>query len=925
MSDEIIRRMMWKEYRMLRGLWIMLAALACAAQVIWAMTLSFMPGTVNYAAIWLYGIPLVVVALFSLGASVILFSQEREEGTDAFLRSLPIVPGRLFLPKVVTAIGALTLLALALTVSTLVVAACFRSTQTINGRDILNLMARFGLAPIEVLAWGILFSLITRRTLVAACLGAAAASLVVHLSARIVSPDALLLQDPQPYGEALFPYRLGFLVLAIGLDLWLGRHWLGAPPIEDWVSIWRTRRTQAKAQAEANSASEGSGRQPSGPSRLVALGHLLWQSWRLSRGLMITLVGAGTLGLVVLASMKDDPNDRLKWAFGLLMGVVTLMGSVAFLADHQGRRFRYFSERPVNPRLVWLSRQWSWLGVIAVWLLMAVPIWLAVVFRVRLFKHLAEDIRIWDLPFWRSRSLAEGLQRFSGRLNQLPVWLLLGYFMLLAFSTGQLGSIFLRSGVLACVLGIVLSALAFVWVACMESLGVSWLLAAAPIPLIALLVSWIRMSDWFGERTGPRVWIRAGLSIVLPVAAMIGTMAACRVALVPDVSPGFSLQEYAAEVTPEARETAALYLRGADMMTGVNRSSVRRFSAVPYVPYVASRNHIQTNETADERKAAYEQDFAAWQSWVADNRAALDLFMQTSKHKDCALPLSYTFGLMRSRLDDGVQMLMWDALAQTRNGKLDAALARIIAGLRMSTHLEERQLWFHGGFYALREATPQLLAWSVAPGQTPERIREAIAALGAWERSLPTPAQIAKAQCAWLTDVLLTDPTKRARSDEISPGYADSMRTPFLVMSLLPWERARAIRVLNLLTANALQEDRNVEAALASGEPMALRFYRDPWRAERVVQPWLDSTPILIDLSMHYLAQGQNWNMRLESAWSVAATRILLALTAWRLEHGKLPETLDELVGPYFERLPRDPFTGAGFIYLRSGAPTTLV
>ena len=45
------------------------------------------------------------------------------------------------------------------------------------------------------------------------------------------------------------------------------------------------------------------------------------------------------------------------------------------------------------------------------------------------------------------------------------------------------------------------------------------------------------------------------------------------------------------------------------------------------------------------------------------------------------------------------------------------------------------------------------------------------------------------------------------------------------------------------------------------------------------------------------------------------ATIIILALEAYRLDNGKLPESLDELVGDYLDRLPLDPITGTDFHY----------
>jgi hypothetical protein len=49
------------------------------------------------------------------------------------------------------------------------------------------------------------------------------------------------------------------------------------------------------------------------------------------------------------------------------------------------------------------------------------------------------------------------------------------------------------------------------------------------------------------------------------------------------------------------------------------------------------------------------------------------------------------------------------------------------------------------------------------------------------------------------------------------------------------------------------------------------------------------------------------------------ATPIVLALQAWKLEHGSYPKTLNELVGPYLKHLPDDPYSGESYRYFPDG------
>ena len=52
---------------------------------------------------------------------------------------------------------------------------------------------------------------------------------------------------------------------------------------------------------------------------------------------------------------------------------------------------------------------------------------------------------------------------------------------------------------------------------------------------------------------------------------------------------------------------------------------------------------------------------------------------------------------------------------------------------------------------------------------------------------------------------------------------------------------------------------------------------------------------------------------------SLRTTRLILALQGWRLEHGSLPRTLEELVPGWLPEIPHDPLTGIAFRYEPTG------
>ena len=60
-------------------------------------------------------------------------------------------------------------------------------------------------------------------------------------------------------------------------------------------------------------------------------------------------------------------------------------------------------------------------------------------------------------------------------------------------------------------------------------------------------------------------------------------------------------------------------------------------------------------------------------------------------------------------------------------------------------------------------------------------------------------------------------------------------------------------------------------------------------------------------------------------AADLRATRLFLALRLYHLEHGKLPETLEELAPEYIDAMPQDPVNGKPFVYEPTGSPPLLV
>ena len=151
---EIFRRFAWKEFRMLREMW--LAVLVTGAMVQWLVK-TFTP--VSDQAMTLFVLALGATVLYAIGAASTIFSVEHEERTYDFLIGLPATWWPLFAGKLVIVLASAVVLAACLTISGWM----FCGFDTPGGNGALAALGLLGVAVLEGIAWGMLFSLVVKR------------------------------------------------------------------------------------------------------------------------------------------------------------------------------------------------------------------------------------------------------------------------------------------------------------------------------------------------------------------------------------------------------------------------------------------------------------------------------------------------------------------------------------------------------------------------------------------------------------------------------------------------------------------------------------------------------------------------------------------------------------------------------------------
>jgi hypothetical protein len=849
MNHAIVWRLFWKEFRVQWQFWIAMAVLTALVQLVILATASLADRTP-----WLFGAALVLTAFYALGCGATLFATEHETGTFDFQRALPVSSRLLFASK--TTFGVVSVLAFGGTLW--LAAALMAGRPWPSAEELQGLAGLWGFAAVELFAWGLLFSLLLRGPLMAAILAVSAASFLAH----IVAGGPATYMAEQAYRVAL-PLRAAIVIVVVVADLWLGLRWFQQPGL----SLGRLRLPRLPAIAASPTAAA-----PIRPSRVMGLQRLLWQQWRQSGLLMLAIPILAAFWL--LPAVNSANGSLLKRASELITMLCTmvtigfsLLGATVFLADQRRHQFRFFAERGISPRLVWLSRQLSW-GVLNL-------VGAVVFLGVGLFATLSHD---------------------DSSARVVIVLCVTAAFLLataVACSCGQVCSMFLRSGILAGIGAVVLAVPMALWAALMWCYGFNWLWSVLPLPLAFLWATWLRAPDWIVERNRLRTWLWPVLPPVIAAAVLVPTVAYLRVHEFETVSPGFSLEELDQPATKEAKATAALYQRALDLLEPRKRFIKETGTDAPATPE-ATR---QTNA-----------------AWLAANPEALRLALDAAGRKECD-GSCFSSGRRAVGLPDADDLALLVAVSGEQlesSGDLDGALDRHLAVLRIAQHVRQQSEFPDAAHWIETRLYDQFLRWATRPGQTVARIQQAIWQLDKITATLPSTDRPIKSRYRQVSEEL---------TGGLSVGRIQGRSTsPFTdtLWRLLPWERARALRLLDQLTAIELGRLLDAERAIASGHGVnqGLLAY---WQED----PRVQTTPSLLRDSYYPHAPWLNRSL-IRTEASRRVLRLQLALAAWKLDHKSLPRSLDELAGRYLDRIPLDPRTGEPFRYFPDGLPIPL-
>jgi len=218
MNARILGRIVWKEYRVFRSFWLSLLVLVACAQLLAAKV----PYGYFHSAMALFGLAVGAAAFYAVGCCGAIFSTEHEEGTYDFLRTLPLTAPQVYWGKVVLAVVSVAALLAVLWPIAVWGVEYARLQKPPHWASIT--WGLWGVAILEAIAWGILFSLLVARPLQAVLLSVTTVSILDHFLVSFVSDSQKMAFEADAYLPVI-PYRLTLAAAVFLLDVWLGRRW----------------------------------------------------------------------------------------------------------------------------------------------------------------------------------------------------------------------------------------------------------------------------------------------------------------------------------------------------------------------------------------------------------------------------------------------------------------------------------------------------------------------------------------------------------------------------------------------------------------------------------------------------------------------------------------------------------------------------
>jgi hypothetical protein len=963
----IFLRVLWKEFRMTRGLW---AAVAIMGLLVQCAEKMLLPSSTDFALTLLYT-ALSAAVLYAVGAAATTFSVEHEEETYDLLTRLPTTWWPPFAAKLLVTFVSALLLAGALSIPVFM----FRSPPTSSANDALTAFGMMGFAIIEAIAWGTLFSLLIKRPLLAAIMTLVVGALAVEVVISYVTRDVLSTQSPASYVRAL-PARAAIVVGLFAYCLYTAREWLaaGVRPASDrrgtlhrLASLWPRAFARKRATAIETTTTR--------PSRRRMLALLLWQTWRESWKLLPAPLGVALL-LIVGIGAALGLNQQVTRLYGdvtsfvmasTLLFAPALYGAMAFYSDQRRGNYRFLAEHAARPRYIWLARHIVWLGtLVVVWILL---VSLLASFLASKMQRTGMQRLDWYLDWGNPPVQAtETLYELGYGLKiVIRATTATSFAALVAYGVGQLFSMTIRSEILAAFITLMLTSVVVAMAGVVFAWQLSPVLYLLPVFAGLMVATWLRAPDWIAGRNSWRCWLKPSLAIVVPLLLSGVLLPYSRLdQLAPERPTGpyrsgaqrisqqdfqQRLTDFRAADTADARKTADLYARlSAKLSASARPDLLKRWRKPEYLEQLPE-SPPGTEEINEAKIPAVERDaFNRALKQQQESRrqffaGIVDEAIEISKRPSCRFhfdPSSLaptppsnrppnersapTAGLAADRTWRDINSLI-GLVAGEPVLKPDQPARRFLAALRMGNQLRSGQpsvvvtQQLRGEQLILK----RIGDWALESGRTKEELQDLLDKLTPQLQAPEAPAESLFADHVLIADVVAGKQTPFILNTNPIPTQAYLA----YLANRLWWERERADIALNQISrTNVHDVDRLVDAIAGSapGE-LGVTIVRHWLRPDHGGLPplWQIANPAAVTsylVSLEYAARVPVYEMNrayCDNTTCRRAALLQIALALYHIEHDKYPMRLADLVPKYLERLPFDPYSRQPFQYAPAG------
>ncbi|MGD0384202.1 MAG: ABC-2 transporter permease, partial [Thermoguttaceae bacterium] len=277
MNRAIFWRLLWKEYRLQRAFWIAMAVLALMLMLFaWLFN-----NRVEERNLWFFYIAFATPVFYMLGCASTTFAGEYDAETYEFQRSLPVTAMQVFWSKIALAL----LSTFAIFVLLNMLAFCLAGGRVLERHVTIWEMRIWDMLVIACmgawlyLVWGVFFSLILKRPLLAAIISVTVASMGSYVIAGIM-------QIPFPRQSLPMQVFVSLSVLLAIVNIFLGRGWFK----DKLRPIFGINLPIINVGIKPSSKSKTLKEYMSGSNFWTILRRLTWQHWRQSRWLAIVVL-----------------------------------------------------------------------------------------------------------------------------------------------------------------------------------------------------------------------------------------------------------------------------------------------------------------------------------------------------------------------------------------------------------------------------------------------------------------------------------------------------------------------------------------------------------------------------------------------------------------------------------------------------------